>query len=88
MLSREDQKHLDDIRALSKKLLQAMHDAADGVTDDAPELLDMIAKTPNLDRVLALPPERLRSPAARTALVKRLRDERVAWENARREKDA
>jgi len=39
----------------------------DAPDDDAPALLDMIAKTPNLDRVLALPPERFRSPAARRA---------------------
>lgn len=55
---------------------------------DAPELLGEIAAMPNLDVVCALPPERLRSPAARAALVKRLRDERAAWENAKREKDA
>lgn len=54
---------------------------------DAPELLRLIAQTPNLDRVLALPPERFRSPAAREALTKRLRDERVQWLNARKEKE-
>jgi len=60
----------------------------DAPDDDAPALLDMIAKTPNLDRVLALPPERFRSPAARRALVERLRSERAAWENAKRDRDA
>lgn len=55
---------------------------------DAPELLDMIAKTPNLDRVLALPPERFRSQAAREAFTRRLRDERAGWENAKKERDA
>lgn len=54
---------------------------------DAPELLDMIATTPNLDRVLALPPERLRSPGARRALIGRLRQERGAWESAKRERE-
>jgi hypothetical protein len=48
----------------------------------------MIAKTPNLDRVLALPPERFRSQAAREAFTRRLRDERAGWENAKRERDA
>lgn len=58
------------------------------MTDDAPELLRMIATVPNLDRVLAQRPEKFRHPAVREAFTRRLRDERVAWENAKREKDA
>ncbi len=57
------------------------------MTDDAPTLLDQIASTPNLDSVLALPPERFRVPGARRALTERLRRERVEWENARRERE-
>ena len=47
---------------------------------DALALIVEIAAAPTLDKFMTMSPSRFASPAARLALIERLRAERAAWE--------